>query len=556
MVQAYSDGFYFLPLGGTDGIGMNCYLYGADGDWLMVDCGVSFGDEATPGVDLLMTRPDFVEARKDRLKGIVLTHAHEDHFGAIPYLWGRLKCPVYATPFTAALLRLKLNDGDGSGDPVDIREVQLEETLELGAFKVRFMTVTHSIPEPNALAITSRHGTILHSGDWKLDEDPTLGDPTDAEGLRGLGDKGVLALIGDSTNALVPGHSGREEDAETALTEVIARQSGRVAVTCFASNVSRVQAVARAAHASGRHCAIIGRSLHRVMEAARLSGWKDIPDRFLTEKEASFVPPDKIVLICTGSQGEPRAAMTRIAFNDHPVISLERGDTVLYSAREIPGNEPEIERVQNALLQRGIRVITPDDAPIHVSGHPARDELVQMYQWLRPEVAIPMHGGHKHLMAHAEVARNCQVPNVLIPHDGRIFRLAPGTAEAVGEVQVTRLGLDGRQIIALDAGRLSQRRKLAAAGAVIAVVVIDQEGDLLDEIIVTAIGVEDDEAREALEEALSDEAGDAIDELPRARRRDDGEVTLAARGAIRRLLREATGKKPMVEVRVTRLESA
>lgn len=550
----YSDGLYFLPLGGTDAIGMNCYLYGVDGRWLMVDCGVAFGDENTPGIDILVTRPDFIEQRRDALDGIVLTHAHEDHFGAIQYLWNRFKCPVYATPFTAAYLRMKLQEADPDTARLPLIEVPVGGSVDIGPFGVDFLTVTHSIPEPNALAIRTAYGTVLHSGDWKLDPEPTLGPPTDEPALRRLGDGGVLALVGDSTNAMVPGSSGHESDAAAALKDVIARQTGRVAVTCFASNVARVKAIAEAAHAAGRHAALVGRSLLRVTEAARLTGWFDLPDRLLSDREAAHLPPDRVVLICTGSQGEPRAALTRIAHNDHPSIVLERGDTVIYSAREIPGNEPEIERIQSLFLQRGVAVITPDDEPVHVSGHPAHDELVRMYQWVRPQVAVPMHGSHKHLVAHAAIAEACQVPTTVIPQDGSVIKLAPGTAAQVDRVPITRLGLDGKTLIALDSGRLAARRRLADSGILMATVVIDSDGELMDDVMVATVGMLDPADAEAVETELSDAAGDAIDDLPRARRRDDKEVEDTARLALRRLTKKLTGKKPMVEVRVLRLE--
>ncbi len=374
-----------------------------------------------------MPDPGFIVERRDRLLGIVATHAHEDHIGAIPYLWPQLRCPVWATPFTASLLRAKLTEV-GLADKVRINVVPMSGRFTIGPFELELITLTHSIPEPNAVVLRTAAGTVLHTGDWKLDPDPLIGEPTDEAALRRLGDEGVLAMVCDSTNALRPGSSGSEADLRHSLTELIGRYDARVAVACFASNVARLETIAHAAAAHGRDVALVGRSLWRIDKAARENGYlADLPP-FLTEDEAAYIPRDRIVMICTGSQGEPRAALARIARDDHPNVELEPGDVVIFSSRIIPGNEKSIGRLQNALARLGVEIVTEQDHFVHVSGHPARDELVRMYQMVRPQIAIPVHGEARHLLAHAQLAGECQVPQPLIIENGDMVRLGSGGA--------------------------------------------------------------------------------------------------------------------------------
>ncbi|MEE8272336.1 MAG: ribonuclease J [Alphaproteobacteria bacterium] len=554
--RALDDGaLYFLPLGGTDEIGMNLYLYGLDGKWLMVDLGIAFGDDSTPGIDIVMPDPEFIEERRADLAGLILTHAHEDHFGAIQYLWPRLRCPIYATPFAAAFLRLKLQECDFA-DEVEIIEVPLSGTVAVGPFSVEFVTVTHSIPEPNALVIRTRYGAVVHTGDWKLDPEPLLGRIADEARLRQAGDAGVLALVCDSTNVLEPGRSGSEAAVRAALTELIGRQPGRVAVTCFSTNVARLQSIAEAAHANGRHCALIGRSLWRIHQAATSTGYLDPPEPFVTEHDAGFLPPDKVVLVCTGSQGEPRSALTRIARDDHPNIVLEAGDTVIYSARAIPGNEKPINRVRNFLVGQGVTVVSPDDAPgdapIHVSGHPARDELVEMYQWLRPTVAIPVHGETMHLLEHARLARDCQVPQALVPENGALIRLAPGRAEIVDRVVAGRLALDGTRLIRLSSEAVRERHRMACNGAVMATVVLDGQGRVAVDPQVALMGLEDVDELSELQKLVADAVRGAVDRLPTLSRRDDDTVRETARIAARRAIKGRQGKRPMTQIHLVR----
>jgi ribonuclease J len=414
--------------------------------------------------------------------------------------------------------------------------------------------MTHSIPEPNALIIRTRLGTLVHSGDWKLDPQPLMGEVTDAGTLRDVGSDGVLALIGDSTNALEPGHSGSETVVRDRLISLIGEQPHRVVVTCFSTNVARLHSIAEAARANGRQCALVGRSLWRIHEAARASGYLQVAEPFLTEEEATRLPREKVVMACTGSQGEARSALSRIAQEEHPRISLEPRDTVVFSAREIPGNEKAIGRVQNALARRGITVITPHQEPdIHVSGHPARDELVTMYQWLRPRIAIPMHGEPKHLRAHAELARACQVAEVLVPQDGGMIRLAPGPAELVEEVPVGRMARDGHRFVEIGGATLRGRARMLNNGAAVVTIVVDRNGRLAVDPQVSLMGLEDAADLEDVQEAVADEVRAAVEGLSKSLRSDDDKLREAARVSMRRAFRAWHGKRPVTEVHLVRL---
>jgi ribonuclease J len=546
------DSIWFLPLGGSGEIGMNLNLYGHAGKWLMVDLGISFGDETMPGIDVVLPDPTFIEERKADLVGLVLTHAHEDHIGAVQYLWPRLECPVYATPFTAAVLRAKLVEKNLLGR-VEIVEVPLSGRFSVGPFDLELITVTHSVPEPSALAIRTRLGTVLHTGDWKIDPDPIVGPTVDEAALQRLGEEGVEAMVCDSTNAMVPGTAGSEAEVRENLTRLFGRYKKRIAISCFATNLARVQSIAAAAAANDRHVALVGRSLWRIEQAARATGYlKDVPN-FVTEREAGYLPEDKVVLVCTGSQGEPRSALAKIAADDHPEIVLGSGDVVIFSSREIPGNERAIGRVQNMLVAKGVELVTADDEFVHVSGHPARDELVQMYQWIRPKLAVPTHGEERHLRAHAQLARDCQVQDTLIPHDGEIIRLVPGPAEVIGQVQHGRLVIDGKRIVPLDTNTMRGRQRMMYNGAAVATLVLDAGGDLVTEPRIAVMGLLEHPEQD---QALADAAGAirrALQDMPRPARQDDELVTQNVRIAVRRSFNATQGKKPLTEVHLVRL---
>ncbi|MCX7354206.1 MAG: ribonuclease J [Alphaproteobacteria bacterium] len=547
----HDEGLYFLPLGGSGEIGMNLNLYRYGGKWLMVDLGITFGDDSTPGVDVLMPDPAYIVERRGDLAGLVLTHAHEDHLGAVPYLWNRLKCPVYATPFTAAVLRRKLAEMDRPNS-IPITEVPLSGKFSVGPFEIELITLTHSIPEPNAVAIRTPAGTVLHTGDWKIDPKPMIGEVTDEAALRALGQEGVLAMVCDSTNALQPGHSRSEGDLRESLVEVVGRFNKRVAIGCFSSNIARLETIAHVAKKTGRHPALVGRSLWRMYEAAQESGYlKGIT--FLSDADGAHLPRDKLLMACTGSQGEKRSALWRIAADDHPNVVLEQGDAVVFSSRVIPGNEKSIQRLQNQLVGLGVKLVTDDDAFVHVSGHPNQDELAQMYQWVRPRIAVPVHGEIRHMRAHAALARACQVPEAIVPQNGTLIRLAPGPAEIVEEVPVGRLALDGALLVPLDAEILRKRTQMIWNGSAVATVVLDRHGRLAAEPQLTLQGLFDGAGIEDAITDATDAVRDAIEALPSRQRANDDAVREAARVAVRRAIQASHGKRPPTEVHLVRL---
>jgi ribonuclease J len=546
------DELAFLALGGVGEIGMNLSLYGYAGRWLMIDCGISFADDTLPGVDVIMPDPGFIAERAGELDGLVVTHAHEDHIGAIPYLWPRLRCPVYATPFTAAVLRAKLIEA-GLEHEVPITEVPMSGKFAVGPFEIELVTLTHSIPEPNAVVLRTPLGTVLHTGDWKFDPDPLVGETSDYDRLRRLGEEGVLAMICDSTNALRPGEAGSEADVRKSLVDLVGKCRNRVVVACFASNVARVESAAAAAAAHDRHAALVGRSLWRIDHAARETGYlKDVPP-FLTDEEAAYLPRDKVLLICTGSQGEPRSALARIAEDDHPEIVLEEGDTVIFSSRIIPGNERAIGRLQNRLAALGVEIITEQDHFVHVSGHPAQDELTRMYQMVRPRIAVPVHGETRHLLAQARLAEQCQVPQSVVTRNGEVVKLAPGPAAVIGEVPTGRLVVDGKRLLPAGGEALRSRQKMTFNGAALATIVVDGEGRLRAPPQVTVQGLGEEEEDSALTEELRERVAAALAELGPRERRDDAALREAARLAVRRSLRAWHGKKPVTEVHLVRI---
>ncbi len=553
------DELIFLPLGGSNEIGMNFNLYGFgpahDRKWIVVDLGVTFGDQTTPGVEVILPDPEFIEKHAHRILGIVLTHAHEDHIGAVAWLWPRLKAPVYATPFTAFILREKLREADLL-DEVEITEVPLGGSIELGPFKMDLITLTHSIPEPNGLAIRTPLGTILHTGDWKIDPDPLLGGPTDSDFIRRLGDEGVLAMVCDSTNVFVDGHAGSEADVRKTLIPLIGQFKGRVAVACFASNVARMDSVIRAAEANGRRVCLVGRSMHRMAAAAKSVGLMTDVKPFIEDSEAKHLPPHAVLFLCTGSQGEPRAALARIADGTHPAVKLGAGDACVFSSRVIPGNEIPIRNLQNKLTENGVRLYTERDHPgIHVSGHPCRDELAEMYAWARPTIAVPTHGERRHLMEHAAFARDLQVPQQVTPRNGDMVRLAPGRAEVIDEVPAGRLYVDAGMVVPENGDALRERRHAAFNGVVAVSVVLDGRGKIASGPQVRALGLPnegEDHLDDVLEE-LADEAEDAIKRLKGDALELDESIETAISRAVKKASQRIWGRRPVVETTVLRI---
>jgi ribonuclease J len=548
--------FVFLPLGGVGEIGMNLYLYGygRDGarEWLIVDMGVTFGSESEPGVDVILPDIRFIEEERHNIAGMLLTHAHEDHFGAVVDLWPQLAgIPVYATPFTAEMLKSKLTEmGLVNGFPLEI--IPLGHRRSIGPFDVELINMSHSIPEPSAVVIRTPLGAALHTGDWKLDEKPLTSAPTDMARLKALGEDGISALICDSTNAVRDGVSASEADVALTLKRLIREAPRRVAVTTFASNVARIRSVANAAHAAGRELVVVGRAMFRVIEAAQATGYLDPNLAFHEETVFSKLPPHKVVALCTGSQGEPRAAMARIAQDEHPNVKLDEGDWVIFSSRTIPGNEKAVGRVQNALADMEIEVITDQDAPVHVSGHPRRGELEQLYGWVKPATAIPMHGEGRHLEAHAKLAERLGVKQVVRARNGAMVRLLPGPAEIIDDVPVGRLYRDGMILTHADDGQVRERRKLSFAGSVAVSLVLSEKGHLLadPEIAVTGLPATDNEGTPFAEIARDAVIG-TIESLPKPKRKDQALVSEAVRRSVRAAVNQAWGKKPVCSVLLT-----
>jgi ribonuclease J len=548
-----ADELVFMALGGIGEIGMNCYLYGlgpADArQWLMIDLGITFPEgENDPGIDVILPDLRFIEEERTNLAGLVLTHAHEDHLGAVIELWPRLKVPIYATPFTAAMLKSKLADYGGRLQ-LPIKEVPLDSRFNVGPFDLELISVAHSIPESNAIAIRTSLGTVLHTGDWKIDATPTVGPATDEARLVQLGADGVLAMICDSTNALREGRSPSELDVAKSLAGIIRGAKRRVAVTIFASNVARIRAVADAARSAGRHLVVAGRAMHRVIGVAIETGYLPGGFKYHDQQHFSYLEPHEVVLLCTGSQGEPRAAVARIADDQHPEVELGKGDLVIFSSRTIPGNERTVGRIQNRLIDLGCEIVTDGDALVHVTGHPRREEMKEMYAWVKPRIAIPMHGEARHLSEHTKLARAAGVKEVLNVRNGDMVRLAPGAAEIVDEAPVGRLFRDGKLLVPSDDGPVRERRSLAFAGIVIVALVRSGRGEVSPEAEISLDGVPSADAQgRPMVDVVRKAVEGAIAGIPRDRRRDGEMVREAVRRAVRSAVEHAWGKRPIAKV--------
>ncbi len=544
----------FVPLGGLGEIGMNMSLYGFGPPrarkWLMIDCGVAFAGPELVGIDLIVPDTSFIETMRDDLVGIVITHAHEDHIGAVADLWTRLKAPVFATRFAAGLLETKRLGEPGAPKP-PIRVVALGATVDLAPFSVEFIPVAHSIPESCALAIRTPVGTVVHTGDWKIDEHPGLNRGTDAERLAAIGEEGVLALVCDSTNILREGVSPSEAEVAATLEEIIHHAKGRVLVTTFASNLARMRAVAEAATRAGRQVVLVGRSMDRVAAVGRDCGYLDGLPPMMSAEAFAHIPRERCVVLATGSQGEPRAAIARIAEDEHPAVSLAPGDTVIFSSRTIPGNEREVNRIINNLVRLGVEVITDRDALIHASGHPRRGEVSQMYDWVRPQIAIPAHGEEVHLSEHYAFARERQVPHVVKARNGDVVVLGPGEPGIVDQVAHGRLLKDGNLLVKVDDASLRARQSLAFGGVVTIALAVTAKGEMAGTPDVVTNGLpartRDGEAMDALVDATMFQT---FDNLPRQRRRDADTVSTAIERAVRSAVNQAWGKRPAVHVLV------
>ncbi len=541
-----------MPLGGAGEIGMNMYCYGHAGQWMLVDCGISFAHDGIPGIDVLMPDPEFIFERKRSLAGLVITHAHEDHIGAIPYVIEELGCPVYATRFTAAMIKTKLEEA-GLTRSVALHIIEPLQNFSVGGFVLRYVPLTHSIPDNHALLIDTKIGRVFHSGDWKFDSAPVLGEPTDVEMLKSIGDAGVLAMTCDSTNVFEPGHSGSESEVVDGLKKAIKSQTGRVAVTLFASNLARMQTVARAAAACQRKVLLAGRSLHRVYDIALELELIEPFANLVDEDESGSIPDDKILYICTGCQGERLSALAKISAGTHPFIKLGQGDSVIFSSREIPGNDISIQRMQNALARQGVHIITPDSFKVHVSGHPYRDELTEMYRLIRPKVAIPMHGELRHLLTHQELAQNSGIKQSVIAENGQMIRITKSGAEPVAEISTGTLALDGAQWIDIHSEVLKDKHKFNWNGAMVISVVMDKKGQLATDPQISLMGiVENDQLGDVIADMV-DEIEKSLRDLPKSDRSDDKKLAERIRIAAQRVVQSVCGKKPLGRVHILRL---
>jgi ribonuclease J len=534
----------FLALGGSDEIGMNVNLYGCQGKWVMVDLGITFSSSEYPGTELILPDLEFIEERAGDLLGIVLTHGHEDHIGAVPYLAADLGVPLYATPFTAALIKNKLEE-QGVLDEVELNIIPMGGSFELGPFGFQLMPLAHSILEMSASLIDTPYGRIFHTGDWKLDEQPVIGQPSTAEMLTKVGDEGVLALVCDSTNAFNNDDSGSEGSVYADLLKSVNAAQGRVVITTFASNAARLHTLGEVAKASGRTLCFAGRSLHRIIEAAQSTGYlKDMPAT-IDMNDVDSLPRNKVMVVATGGQGEPRAALARIADGNHPV-KLEEGDTVIFSSKQIPGNEVAIGRIMNQLARQNILTVTEKQAHVHVSGHPGRPELSALYEWIRPKILVPVHGERRHMAEQARFGLAEGIPQSIVQSNGDVVRLAPNGPKKLGEERTGRLILDGDVIIAADGDTMNQRRRLSWYGLISVAIALDGNDSLLGDPIFRMHGVPIEDERED----FLDEATDAAVKAVKAWKGDMDKLREDVRLAVRRVATSWTGKKPIVDVLV------
>ncbi len=548
-VKKHYDDLLFVPLGGCNEIGMNLNLYHYKGKWIVIDLGIGFADDYFPGIDVVLPNIEFLHEIREDILGVVLTHAHEDHMGGVPYLWDEVDVPLYATPFTAAMLKYKMSD-EGLANRVKITEVEAGGVIELGPFRLELTDLTHSIPEMQALAIKTDHGTIIHTGDWKLDPTPVLGPVSDEEALKKYGDEGVLALVCDSTNVFVEGDSGSEHDVRAELKQTISGLKRGVVVTTFASNIARVESIVRAGHEAGRQIVLLGKSLHRVTTAAKDVGYLADID-FISEKEASRLPPEEVMILCTGCQGESRAALTKLVQGQHPSLKLRQGDTVIFSSKIIPGNETRLRWLHNQMAGLGVNVITEKDAPIHVSGHPARAELERMYQLCRPRIAVPVHGEQTHIKEHAAFAGKMQVPDVVECENGVVVCLASQEHPVgiQGYVSSGYLAVDGNTIIPMDSPVIKTRRKLQEVGCLIVSLALDKHGKCAAPPIVTAPGILDEHADKEFMREISELAREVAESgRDKKKKRGGDALRSAVFTAVRKAVVREVGKKPVTQV--------
>ena len=556
MMEFNEDQLYFIPLGGCGVFGANLSLYGYGGKWLIVDCGMGFGDDTMPGVDIIVPNISFLKQIKDDILAMIVTHGHEDHIGGIEYLWPQIQAPIYATPFTAGLIHTKVS-GKAWGNQVDIRFLPEDEPLKLDPFEIETIKMAHSIPEMRALNIKAgSEGYVLHTGDWKLDPNPVAGDVTDEGRLKELADLDILAVVGDSTNAMVPGHSGSEYTVEKNLTELFSTYKNKIFMTCFSSNVARLVSIAKAAAANDRHVSLVGRSLWRIEGVARQCGYLDGIEEFLDFEDAAYVPKEKIVYICTGSQGEPRAALSKVANGDHKVVDVVDGDVVLFSSRAIPGNEVSINRIKNRFLGKNIDIVTDRDEAIHVSGHPYQDEITQILEWVKPRYVLPVHGERMQMERHASLAEDCGIPAPVIPMNGDVCVIDRDGIEKIGEVPHGMLAVEGKRLVPVDHEAILMRKRLMYHGSVVVTLVMNDGGMLIADPKITAMGLFDD-GDHMDDDTYTDGAIEAVkkglSKLKDHNKNADHAIEEAARIAARRYFNTEFDKKPQTRVHLVRV---
>lgn len=550
-IDVPKTGLFFVPLGGVGEIGMNFGLYSCDGSWIAVDCGIGFAGDRLPGIDMLLPDPSYAEKISKHLKGLVITHAHEDHIGAVSYFWPLLRCPVYVTPFAAEMLETRLDEAGLLGR-VPVEVVEEGDLIDLKPFEVEFVPINHSIPEPSSLLIRTPYGAVFHTGDWRFDDEPVIGKPADYKALKELKSENILAMLGDSTNVFVAGDVPSETDVRESMIELFARYPDkRLVVTCFASNVGRIESIAEAAEKNGRTVCLMGRSLWRVEGAGRAAGYFKGINVFLTDEEAMDLPPEKVLYICTGCQGEPRAALSNISYGMSNTVRLNQGDVVVFSSRVIPGNEQAIANVQNRFIAKGIKVITDKDALVHVSGHSGRKDMEKMYKMINPRIAVPVHGEAAHLYEHAALAKECGVQEVILIKDGDVLRLSPDPAEVIGEVQTGIMAIDGKKIIPINAQVLRKRRRMIDEGTVVATVVLDKKGAVVGDIQFSAVGLIDEDGPEIRQ--MNDAVRIALSTLKPKKADQDKVVADLVKSTVRKIIMETHGRRPMVETHLVRI---
>lgn len=544
-------GLFFVPLGGAGEIGINFGLYSCDGQWIAVDCGVGFAGDRLPGVEMVLPDPTFAEQIAKNLKALIITHAHEDHIGAVGHFWPLLRCPVYATPFATEMLETRLDEAGILGR-VSLETVEAGDELDLAPFDIELIPVNHSVPEAVSLLIRTKYGNVFHTGDWRFDDTPVVGKPANYARFKELGKENVLAMVADSTNVFVENDILSESDVKDSLTTLFSRYSGkRLVVTCFASNVGRIESIAEAAEKNGRTVCLLGRSLWRVEGAGRACGYFRGINVFLTDEEAQDLPPSKVLYLCTGCQGEPKAALSNLSYGVYRSLQLNKGDVVIFSSRVIPGNEQAIANIKNRFIAKGIEVVTDKDALTHVSGHANHNDMKRMYGFVRPKIAVPVHGEAAHLFEHAKLADECGISQTVIPKDGDVISFGADKAEVIGSVQSGLMAMDGRKIIPVNADVLKKRRRMLEDGTVVATVVLDKKNAVIGSVQISATGLIDAQSPEM--SVLDEGIKAALSSLTPARLKDDGIVADAVKAAIRKTVMENHGRRPMVDVHLVRV---